>query len=209
MRRKDARFAMHAGNRTSEKACGMTTEEFLKILDSGAEIEAGNPVHLKMHELAQEALRITMQINSAYHAPDELNRLLCELTGRDVPKDARLFPPIYCDCGKNLKIGRGVFINASCEFQDQGGITIGDGTLVGPMVMIATINHDPAPEKRADLCPRPVVIGKDVWIGGHASILPGVTIGDGAVVGAGAVVTKDVPPRAVVAGVPARVIKTV
>lgn len=187
----------------------LTTKEFLEIMDSGEEIPGGSAVHEKMHELSQEALRITMQMNSAYHAPEELTELLRELTGRDVPRSVSLFPPIYCDCGKNLLLGEHVFINAACEFQDQGGIVIGDGTLIGPQVVIATLNHDMVPEKRASMRPAPVHIGRSVWIGGHATILPGVEIGDGAVVGAGAVVTHNVAPRTVVAGVPAKVLRTI
>ena len=104
-------------------------------------------------------------------------------------------------------MGTNVFINSCCCFQDQGGIVIGDGSLVGHCVVIATINHDPNPARRGDEYLKPVTIGKNVWIGSHATILPGVTIGDGAIVAAGAVVTKDVPVGAAVGGVPARVIK--
>ena len=129
--------------------------------------------------------------------------------GRPVDKSFKLFPPFYTDFGKNIKVGRNVFINSGCCFQDQGGIEIGDGTLIGHQVVIATLNHDPDPEKRGDMFPRPVKIGAKVWIGSHATLLPGVTVGEGAIVAAGAVVTRDVPPRSVVAGVPARVIKSI
>ena len=98
-------------------------------------------------------------------------------------------------------------MNSCCQFQDQGGITIGDGTLVGPKTVIATLNHHMSPNKRANLIPKPVVIGKNVWIGANATILPGVTIGDGAVIAAGAVVSKDVEANIVVGGVPAKLIK--
>ena len=105
--------------------------------------------------------------------------------------------------------GKRVFINAGCQFQDQGGIEIGDDVLIGPQTIIATLNHDPVPEKRGGMIPKPVKIGDKVWLGARVTICPGVTIGEGAIVGAGAVVTKDVPPRTVVAGVPAKVIKTI
>ena len=120
-----------------------------------------------------------------------------------------MFPPFYTDCGKNLKIGKNVFINACCQFQDQGGIEIGNGTLVGPKTVIATLNHHMNPSKRANLIPKPVKIGKNVWIGANVTILPGVTIGNGAVIAAGAVVNKNVEANAVVGGVPARFIKTI
>ncbi|MDE6398761.1 MAG: sugar O-acetyltransferase, partial [Clostridiales bacterium] len=121
----------------------------------------------------------------------------------------RLFPPFYTDCGRNIKVGKDVFINSGCCFQDQGGIEIGDGAFIGQQTVIATLNHDMLPDCRGDMFPKPVKIGKRVWIGAHATILPGVTVGDNAVIAAGAVVTRDVPPDTVVAGVPARAVKSI
>ena len=120
-----------------------------------------------------------------------------------------MFPPFYADYGQNITVGKNVFINSGCCFQDQGGIIIGDNVLIGQQVVIATLNHDLMPEKRANMLPAPVTIGDGVWIGAHATILSGVTIGSGAVVAAGAVVTKDVPENTVVGGVPAKIIKTI
>ena len=120
-----------------------------------------------------------------------------------------LMPPFHADFGKNIYVGKLVFINAGCSFQDQGGITIGDGCLLGHNTVIATLNHDENPAKRNNLFPAPVVIGNRVWIGSNATILPGVTIGDNAIVAAGAVVTKDVPPDTVVAGVPAKILRKI
>ena len=96
-----------------------------------------------------------------------------------------------------------------CRFQDQGGITIGDDTLIGHNVVLATLNHGIDPKERHDLFPAPIRIGCNVWISANATILPGVTIGDHSVIAAGAVVTKDVPANTIVAGVPAKVIRTV
>ena len=98
---------------------------------------------------------------------------------------------------------------SGCRFQDQGGIYIDDGALVGPMVVLATLNHEQNPEYRGDLFPKPIHIGKNVWIGANATVLPGVTIGDGAIVAAGAVVAKDVLPGVIVRGVPAKILKKV
>lgn len=187
----------------------MELQEFLKIMDSGERIIAGSEVHLKMCELSQEALAITMQINNQYHTPEVLHQLMCELTSRKLDESFRLFPPFYTDCGKNLKIGKNVFINACCQFQDQGGIIIGDGSLIGHHVVMATLNHAQNPQRRGDMFPKPIAIGKNVWVGANVTILPGVTIGDGAIIAAGAVVTKDVPENAIVGGVPARHIKQV
>ena len=187
----------------------MTTKEFIDTMDSGKVIPGGSPIHAKMHELSQEAIRITMEINNAYHTHDEIVALMSELTGTEIHKSFGLFPPFYTDCGKNIRIGKRVFINSGCKFQDQGGITIGDDVLVGHNCVIATLNHLMDPDRRADMVPAPVKIGDKVWIGANVTILQGVTIGEGAVIAAGAVVNKDVPPRTVVGGLPAKVIKTI
>ena len=185
----------------------MTVEEFRKTMDETKYIPAGSTLHQAFHTFSQEALKITAELNGAYHAPEEVRALMSQLTASEIDESFGLFPPFHTDCGKNTKIGKRVFINAGCQFQDQGGITIGDDVLVGPQTIIATLNHDPAPDKRGGMIPKPVKIGNKVWLGARVTICPGVTIGEGAIVGAGAVVTKDVPPRTVVAGVPARIIK--
>ena len=184
----------------------MELREFLDHLNGGKPVEAGSEPHQFMHRASQEALRLTAEINGSYHTPEELRALFSQLTGRPVDESFALFPPFYTDCGKNIHIGKHVFINMGCKFQDQGGIFIGDGALIGHNVVLATLNHAMQPERRGDMLPAPIHIGKRVWIGSNAAVLPGVTIGDGAVVAAGAVVTKDVPANAVVGGVPAKVI---
>ena len=187
----------------------MDTTEFLQQLNSGQMVEGGSAVHRKMHELSQEALRVTAEINSGYHSPDELRALFATLTGQPVDESFALFPPFYSDCGKNIRVGKNVFINSGCCFQDQGGITIGDGSLIGHQVVLATLNHALSPTKRSSMQPAAIRIGQNVWIGAHATILPGVTVGDHAVIAAGAVVTKDVPANTVVGGVPAKIIKAI
>lgn len=187
----------------------MTNKEFLEIMESGNVIEAGAPVHAKMHQLSQEAIRITLQINNSYHTHEEIVELMSELTGERVHETFTLFPPFNTDCGKNLHFGKRVFVNSGCKFQAQGGIFIGDDVLVGHNCVIATLNHVEDPDRRGDMTAHPVRIGNKVWIGANVTILPGVTVGEGAIIAAGAVVTKDVAPRAVVAGVPAKVLKTI
>ena len=136
-----------------------------------------------------------------------MRALLSELTGRQVDESVALFPPFSSEFGLNLRLGRDVFINMGCRFQDTGGITIGDGSLIGHGSTLTTLNHGMDPDRRGDMLPAPIVIGRKVWLGASVTVVPGVTIGDGAVVGAGAVVTKDVPANTVVAGVPARAIR--
>lgn len=160
-----------------------------------------------MRYYSRQAQKLTMEINTKYHEPEQLQDLFSQVIGKPVDQGFGLFPPFYTDFGKNITVGKNVFINAGCKFQDQGGIFIDDGALIGHGVVLATLNHDLAPEKRQALHPAPIHIGKGVWIGANATVLAGVTIGDHAVVAAGAVVTKDVPARGIVGGVPARFIK--
>lgn len=185
----------------------MQLQDFLDHVDAGRVIEGGSAAHEFMHDAAQDALRVVAQLNGAYRTPDEVRVLLAELTGRAVAASVTVFPPFYSEFGKNLELGEGVFVNMGCRFQDTGGISIGEGTLIGHGSTLTTLNHAVDPDRRADMVPAPVVIGRKVWLGAGVTVVPGVTIGDGAIVGAGAVVTKDVPADAVVAGVPARLIR--
>jgi len=185
----------------------MTTAEFLEYMNAGHTVTAGSEVHRTMHRLSQEAIRTTMRLNTEYRTPEEIRALMHELTGKEIDGSFALFPPFHTDCGKNLTIGRRVFINSGCKIQDQGGVTIGDDVLIGHDVVIATLNHASDPDRRGDLVPARVTIGDKVWIGAHATVLPGVTLGEGAIVAAGAVVTKDVAPGTIVGGVPAKFIK--
>lgn len=187
----------------------MDIEQFKAEMQQKTYIVAGSEMHLHMHGMADEARRKMAELNNGYHSMPELRRLFSELIGREVDENFGLFPPFYTDYGKNIKVGKRVFINSGCCFQDQGGIEIGDDALIGQQVVIATVNHDLDPEKRGNMSPAPVKIGNRVWIGAHATVLPGVTVGEGAVIAAGAVVTKDVPANTVVAGVPAKVIKKI
>lgn len=187
----------------------MTVAEFLSYMNSGKEVLAGSEIHGYMHVLSQEAIQLTMEPNSSHHTPDEIVVLMSQITGRTVDDSFTLFPPFYTDCGKNLKIGKNVFFNSGVKIQDQGGVFIGDGTLLGHNVVLATLDHNLAPGHRGNLIPAPIHIGKNVWIGANATICKGVTIGDSAVIAAGAVVTADVPKNTVYGGVPAKFIKEI
>ena len=162
-----------------------------------------------LNETNDEARKITCRLNNTYHSQEEIREILSDLFGYKVPETFRVFPPFYTDFGKNIKVEDNVFINAGCQFQDQGGISIGEGALIGHNVVLATLNHDFNPERRQICIPAPINIGKNVWIGSNSTILPGVTIGDNSIVAAGAVVTKDVPANTVVGGVPAKIIKSI
>lgn len=185
----------------------MTLNEFLSAFESGQPVRADSDTMRYSGWISHQAMKLTTELNSSYHTPEEIQEIFSELTGKQVDKTFGMFPPFYTDCGKNIKVGKNVFINSGCRFQDQGGISIGDGTLIGHNVVLATLNHGIAPDERHDLFPAPIHIGRNVWIGANATVLPGVTIGDNAVIAAAAVVTKNVPANVVVAGVPAKVIR--
>ena len=187
----------------------MTTDVFLEQMNKGVPVYTGTPLFTKMCQLSTEAQKITAVLNSQFHDGEQISLLFSQLFGMEVDETFRLFPPFYTDCGKNIHLGKNVFINSSCHFQDQGGVYIGNDVFIGPKVVIATLNHGLKPEERDNIYPKKVYIGKGVWIGASVVILPGVTIGDHAVIGAGSVVTKDVPANSVFAGNPAKFIRSI
>lgn len=187
----------------------MDLEKFLEHVNDELPIPKASNTHEYMIKLSNEAMKITTKLNNSYNTPREIRELFSELTDKPVDDSFGMFPPFYTDCGKNITIGKNVFINSGCCFQDQGSITIGDGAFIGHNVVIATLNHDFNPKERSTTHPSKVVIGKNVWIGANATIVPGVTIGDNSVIAAGAVVTKDVPQNVIAGGVPAKVIKSI
>lgn len=184
-------------------------ETFLNHVNSKAPVDRNTEIHTFMSKLSQEAMQITCELNATYHKPEEIRVLFSKLIGKRVDDNFSMFPPFYTDCGKNTTVGKNVFINSGCRFQDQGGITIGDGAFIGHNVVLCTLNHDFDPDKRGTTIPSPIIIGKNVWIGSNVTIVPGVTIGDNAVIAAGSVVTKNIDSDIVAGGVPAKKIKSI
>ena len=139
--------------------------------------------------------------------PDKRFALLRSLLGT-IGEKSVVRSAFFCDYGYNIHLGRGVFLNFNCVLLDVMPIRIGDGTQIGPAVQIYAADHPRDPERRlAGLeCGKSVTVGSNVWIGGGAILLPGIVVGDDAVIGAGSVVTRDVPPGATVAGNPARLL---
>ena len=157
----------------------ITVEEILEYLNSDRVEDMTEEMHECSMRQSQAAMKQTMELNTKYHTPEEIVRIMSELTGEEVDKSFRLFPPFYTDFGRNIHIGKNVFINSGCSFQDQGGIYIGDNTLIGHRVVLATLDHDLNPYDRHLL------------------------------IAAGAVVTKDVEENTIVGGVPAKFIKKI
>lgn len=187
----------------------MELQELLDFMNAGNTLVAGTEAYKCMVEWSNKARQLIAELNNGWHEPDKMRKIVSQIFGYDVPDSLMLWPPFHCDFGKNIRVGENVFINAGCCFQDQGRIQIGNNVLIGHQVVLATINHNLAPDKRGEHELAPIIIGNNVWIGAHATICQGVNIGDGAVVAAGAVVTRDVEPYTVVGGIPAHLIKKI
>jgi acetyltransferase-like isoleucine patch superfamily enzyme len=139
----------------------MELQDFLAHVNGGALIEGGSEAHRFMHGAAQEALRTIAELNTGYRTPGEVRSLLEQLTGKPVDESVAVSPPFYSEFGKNLTLGKFVFINMGCRFQDTGGITIGDGSLIGHGSTLTTLDHGIDPDRRADMLPAPVVLGRN------------------------------------------------
>ena len=183
-------------------------ETVLTWLNSGRGSEMTEEMNQCVLRTCQDTLKKTMELNTRYHTPEEIVQIMSDITGEQIDSSFNMFPPFHADFGRNIHIGKHVFINSGCHFQDQGGIFIGNHVLIGHNVVLATINHDMNPYDRCNIY-KPIRICDRVWIGSNVVITQGVTIGEGAVVAAGAVVTKDVEPFTVVGGVPAKFIKKI
>jgi acetyltransferase-like isoleucine patch superfamily enzyme len=155
------------------------------------------------------ATRLSAKLSEYYLDDQEaIREAFEELIGKPVGDSFNLIPPFYADYGLNITVGRAVFIGHECAFTGHAAINIADGVMIAHKVNLVTAGHPVEPDKRkAYITAEPITIDTNVWIGAAATILPGVTIGADSVVAACAVVTHDVPPATVVAGVPARVVR--
>ena len=175
---------------------------------AGETIQLDDPEYPKLFEVILKAIRTTAELNNL--VTDDLGKIrevFSRLIGKKVDDTFFLIPPFYTDFGENIILGRNVFVNHACTFMDRGGITLEDEVLIGPKVNLITTNHPLPPSERRATISHPILIRKKAWIGAAATIMPGVTIGENSIVGAGAVVTRDVPANTVVGGVPAKFLK--
>src|SRR3954469_20491204 len=162
-----------------------------------------------LFERVKVATRLSSQL-SAYGVDegDDVRGAFEELIGKPVGDGFILVPPFYADHGLNITVGRGVFIGHDCMFTGHAPIDLGAGVMIANKVNLVTSGHPVEPDqRRPSITAAPIAIGANVWIATAATILPGVSIGADSVVAAGAVVTRDVPPATLVAGVPARVVR--
>ena len=142
----------------------MELKEFLDFVKTGKALNTPE-IYEFMDRMSDEARKITFELNSSYHEADEVRELLSRLFGKPVDPTFKVFPPLYADFGKNITVGKNVFINACCHFQDHGGVVIGDGCQIGHNVVFATLDHGITPEDRRNTYPAPIVLGKRVWVG--------------------------------------------
>ncbi|MCW3115298.1 MAG: acetyltransferase [Segetibacter sp.] len=177
-------------------------------LRNGETIAYNDPEAFKLRDASFATKKLLVQLNNA-HDPQEIRDLLRQITASEIDGSVAVFTPFYINYGKHTKIGKNVFINFDCVFLDLGGIIIEDNVLIAPKVSLLSEGHPVNPNDRQSLVPGRIHIKKNAWIGAGVTILPGVTIGENAVVAAGAVVSKDVPANTVVGGVPAKMIKTI
>lgn len=170
------------------------------------------PHPAKINELATliaDNQRLVQQLNTAPHSLAATRKIVSQITQQPIDSSNEIRLPFYTDYGRNLHLGNNVFINSGVTFTDMGGIYLADDVLICPNATLISVNHPLAADQRHGVELKPVHIHHNAWIGANATILPGVTVGENAVVAAGAVVSRNVPANTVVAGVPARVIKTI
>jgi acetyltransferase-like isoleucine patch superfamily enzyme len=178
-------------------------------MDRSQRIETRTPESRAMFERVKVATRLSSRLSP--YGLDEaelIQKAFEELIGKAVGDTFTLIPPSYSDHGLNITIGRAVFIGPDCAFTGHAAIDIADEVMIAHKVNLVTAGHPVEPDiRRSYITADPITIDTNVWIGAAATVLPGVTVGADSVVAAGAVVTHDVPPATVVAGVPATVIR--
>ena len=178
-------------------------------MDHSQWIETRTPESRALFERVKVATRLSSKL-SAYCLDEAelIQEAFEELIGKPVGETFTLIPPFYADHGLNITVGRAVFIGAECAFTGHAAINIADQVMIAHKINLVTAGHPVEPDKRRSyITAEPITIDTNVWIGAAATVLPGVTIGADSVVAAGAVVTHDVPPATLVAGVPATVIR--
>jgi len=183
------------------------TNIFNRLLN-GETIPAMDPGSSQVRKASFATKQLLLKMNNSSDA-NEIRDLLSQITNRGIDESVCIFTPLYINYGKHTKIGKNVFINFDCTFLDLGGIIIEDNVLIAPKVSLLSEGHPISPENRHSLIPGKIHIKKNAWIGTGAIILQGVTIGENAIVAAGAIVSKDVPDNTIVGGIPAKIIKTI
>jgi acetyltransferase-like isoleucine patch superfamily enzyme len=187
----------------------MSNSDIFQRMRAGEPLKKDDTEYSKFMEVVTRTIRLCSEMNASATDVNQVRTKLSEIIGTEIDESTAIFPPFYTNFGKFISLGKNVFINHACSFLDLGGITIEDDVMLGPRVNLTSENHPLDPSDRKTVILQPIVIKRNAWIGAGATILPGVTIGENAIVAAGAVVTKDVPDNSVVAGVPAKIVKSI
>lgn len=174
-----------------------------------SEMDVGTEAYEQIEKINHKNQLLVQQLNTSLHTQAEIRELVSQITNEKVDTSTEIRLPFYTDFGQNLHIGKNVYISNCSMFVDLDGIYIGDNVLIGPNVTIASVNHRVQPMERRHLSFKSVYIHDNAWLGANVTVTPGTVIGENAIVAAGSVVTKNVPKNTMVAGVPARVIKTI
>lgn len=182
--------------------------DIFERLRNGETVSFDDLEYNKLRDASFATRKLLLKLNQSTDH-EEIRALLSRITGTEIDESSAIFPPFHVNYGRHTKLGKNVFINFDCVFLDFGGITIEDRVFIAPKVSLLTEGHPVSPEDRHSLTVAPIHVKKNAWIGANATITQGVTIGENAVVAAGAVVTKDVPDNTIVGGIPAKVIKTI
>lgn len=183
-------------------------EDIFRHMLAGEPLRKDDADYGKFAEAVSRTIRLCVQMNAEATDVHLVRQKLGEIIGIEIDPSTTIFPPFYTNYGGSIRLGKNVFINHACSFLDIGGITIEDDVQIGPRVNLTSENHPIDPADRKTLIPKRIVIKRNAWIGAAATILPGVTVGENAIVAAGAIVSKDVPPNTIVAGIPAKIIKS-
>lgn len=184
------------------------TTDIFERLRNGESVPFNDPQYSKIGQACYDTKKLLLQLNSTAEQT-QVRTLLSQITGSEIDDSTTVFTPLHINYGKHTKIGKNIFINFDCVFLDLGGITIEDNVLIAPQVSLLSEGHPIIPGTRATLTTGHIHIKKNAWIGAGATIMQGVTIGENAIVAAGAVVSKDVPDNVIVGGIPAKIIKSI
>lgn len=183
--------------------------DLFRRLEAGEPLHKDDPDYARFGEVVARTIRLCVTMNATATDTDQVRSQLGAIIGTGIDPSTTIFPPFYTNFGQFIRLGKNIFINHACSFLDIGGITIEDDVQIGPRVNLTTENHPLDPADRKTLLIKPIIVKRNAWIGAGATILPGVTIGENAIVAAGAVVSRDVPANTVVAGIPAKMVKTI
>ncbi len=199
---------MHNTGGNPSKITDISMKDILERMRAGETIERTDPDYPRLDAIFKDTLRAVAELNSGFHTPKKTQRILSKIMGYKIDESVEIYLPFYINFGRFTSFGKHIFINFNCTFLARGGITLEDHVLIGPNVNLITENHSEDPAQR-QLYTRPICLRRCSWLGAGVTVLPGVTVGENAIVGAGSVVTKDVPDGAIVVGNPARVVRNI